>query len=162
MVMLYIRFSAPNGVYLSIPLLAYAKISTSTRLIHSILPARTMKTWVLILSLVLSLCSCTNDLQEPPLNLLPGAEPSAKSRNDRGIKHYQAGRYFDALLQFNQANFADPTSGEIHFNLGLAYLQDGNEKKAFKNFKQARKRARGNPKILKSVILNKLLASHQE
>jgi Flp pilus assembly protein TadD len=121
-----------------------------------------MKTWVLILVLALGISACSKGLSESPLTLLPGAEPSAKSRNDLGREHYQAGRYLDALLHFNQANFADPTSGEIHFNLGLTYLQEGKKEKAVKNFRKARKLARGNPRILKSVILNEILASQQE
>ena len=116
-----------------------------------------MKTQTLILVISLGILSCSQDLSESPLLLLPGAEPSAKSRNDLGIKHYQARRYLDALLHFNQANFADPTSGEIHFNLGLAYLQENREEKAIENFRQARRLAKGNPKILKSLILNKFL-----
>ncbi|MBC8288588.1 MAG: tetratricopeptide repeat protein [Nitrospinae bacterium] len=120
-----------------------------------------MKIWVLILFIALEISGCSKNLGESPLPLLPGAEPSAKSRNDLGIEHYQAGRYLDALLQFNQANFADPTSGETHFNLGLAYLQEGHKEKATKNFRQALKRARGNPKILESPILNKLLQVNQ-
>ena len=116
-----------------------------------------MKVWILIVLIALGTPGCSQDLNEPPLTLLPGAEPSAKSRNDLGIEHYQAGRYLDALLQFNQANFADPTSGETHFNLGLAYLQEGNKEKAIKNFRKARKLARGNLGILKSSIVNELL-----
>lgn len=124
--------------------------------------ATLMRHLILILVLILGLPGCTSNLQEPPLTLRVGAEPSAKMRNDFGIEHYKAGRYFDALLQFNQANFADPTSGEIHFNLGLAYLQEGKKDKAIQNFRKARELARENPKILKSVILNELLASQQE
>jgi Flp pilus assembly protein TadD len=120
-----------------------------------------MKVWVLILLIALGAPGCSKDLNEPPLTLLPGAEPSAKSRNDLGIEHYQAGRYLDALLQFNQANFADPTSGETHFNLGLAYLQEGNNEKAIKNFRKARKLARGNLRILESSIVNELLLKNQ-
>ena len=116
-----------------------------------------MRFWVLILLIALGTPGCSKDLNEPPLTLLPGAEPSAKSRNDLGIEHYQAGRYLDALLQFNQANFADPTSGETHFNLGLAYLQEGNKEKAIKNFRKAHKLARGNLGILESSIVNELL-----
>ncbi|MEO2044248.1 MAG: tetratricopeptide repeat protein [Nitrospinaceae bacterium] len=44
----------------------------------------------------------------------------------------------------------------MHFNLGLAYYQEGKKEKALKNFKKAKKWARGNPKILESIILNEL------
>ncbi len=109
---------------------------------------------LLILALLTSSCS---DIGEEPLTLRVGAEPSAKMRNENGIEHYKAGRNYDALLQFNQANMADPTSGEIHFNLGLALWKEGKKKKAIRNFKQARKLAKGNPSILKSPFLEKVL-----
>ena len=108
------------------------------------------------LVLLLLTSSCAN-IDEDPLVLRVGAEPSAKMRNDNGIEHYKAGRNFDALLQFNQANMADPTSGEIHFNLGLALWKESKKEKAIKHFKQARKLAKGNPSILDSPFLNKIL-----
>ena len=110
--------------------------------------------YALILLLLTS--SCAN-IDEDPLVLRVGAEPSAKMRNDTGIEHYKAGRNFDAVLQFNQANMADPTSGEIHFNLGLALWKESKKEKAIKHFKQARKLAKGNPSILESPLINKIL-----
>jgi tetratricopeptide (TPR) repeat protein len=108
------------------------------------------------LVILLSTSSCTN-IGEDPLTLRVGAEPSAKMRNDNGIEHYKAGRNFDALLQFNQANMADPTSGEIHFNLGLALWKENKQEKATKHFIQARKLAKGNPSILESPFINRVL-----
>lgn len=109
-----------------------------------------------VLALFLLISGCSN-IGEAPLTLRVGAEPSAKMRNDNGIEHYKAGRNFDALLQFNQANMADPTSGEIHFNLGLALWKESKKKKAIKHFKQARKLAKGNPLILESPLVNQVL-----
>ena len=109
-----------------------------------------------LLVFLLLISSCTN-IGEDPLTLRVGAEPSAKMRNDNGIEHYKAGRNYDALLQFNQANMADPTSGEIHFNLGLALWKESKKEKAIKHFKQARKLAKGNPSILESPFISKVL-----
>ena len=112
-----------------------------------------------LLVLLLLTSNCTN-IGEDPLVLRVGAEPSAKMRNDNGIKNYKAGRNFDALLQFNQANMADPTSGEIHFNLGLALWKENKKEKAAKHFKQARKLAKGNQSILKSPFINNILRNN--
>ncbi len=103
------------------------------------------------------LATSCNNINEEPLNLRVGAEPSAKMRNDIGIQHFKAGRNFDALLQFNQANLADPTSGEIHFNLALALWKENKHKRAIKHFKKARQLAKGNPRILESTIMKKVL-----
>ena len=110
--------------------------------------------YFLVFSLLLISC---NNISEDPLGLRAGAEPSAKMRNDLGIKHFKAGRNFDALLQFNQANLADPTSGEIHFNLALTLWKENKKQRAVKHFKKALKFAKGNALILESPILNKIL-----
>jgi len=103
--------------------------------------------------LTASMAGCAQD-SEFPLALPVGAEPSAKLRNDRGIAHYQASRYMDALLQFMQAHSADKTAGEIHFNIALAFHKRGNSQKAAEHFKLAIKFAQGNEKILTSRLLN--------
>ena len=110
----------------------------------------------IFLATLLLIIGCTN-VDEDPLILRAGAEPSAKMRNDEGIKHFRAGRNYDALLQFNQANLADPTSGEIHFNLGLALWNENKRKRAIKHFKKAQNLAKGNPKILQSKLINKIV-----
>lgn len=109
-----------------------------------------------VLFLSLSLSGCGNE-QPPPLTLAVGAEPSAKLRNDRGISHYESKRYQDALLQFMQAYSADKTSGEIHYNIALAFHAEGKSEKAEKHFEQARKYAGDNEKILSSELLNHYL-----
>ena len=109
-----------------------------------------------LLAILLLTAGCTN-IEEDPLTLNIGAEPSAKMRNDIGVEHFLAGRNFEALLQFNQANLADPTSGEIHFNLGLALWNENKKEKAIRHFKQAHNFAKGNPKILQSQIVKKIL-----
>ena len=117
-----------------------------------------MKNTLVVFLLIASLAGCAKDL-ETPLTLPVGAEPSAKLRNDRGISHYHANRYMDALLQFMQAYSADKTTGEIHFNIALAFHKRGKSKKAAEHFEQARKLAHGNEKILTSKLLNKYLNS---
>jgi len=108
-----------------------------------------------------SLAGCAQDHEEP-LTLPIAAEPSAKMHNDLGISHYHASRYMDALLQFMQAYSADKTTGEIHFNIALAFHERGNSKKAAEHFQLAKKFAHGNEKILTSKLLNKYLNRDKE
>ena len=115
-----------------------------------------MKKIILILALVLTLTNCSRD-SEPPLTLPPGAEPSAKIHNDRGLSHYEKSRYFDALLEFTQASVADNSTGEIHFNIALMLHQRSEEKRAKERFELARKFANGNKTILESGLLKKYL-----
>ncbi len=115
-----------------------------------------MKNTLLILIFVASLISCAKD-SEKPLVLPVGAEPSAKMHNDSGITHYQSRRYEDALLRFMQAYAADKTSGEIYFNIALAYHQRGEAEKALEYFKLARQYADGNDEVLTSQLLGTYL-----
>ncbi len=94
---------------------------------------------------------------EAPLVLPAAAEPSAKMHNDQGIRQFEAGRYKEALIKFTQAAVADSTSGEIQFNLGLAYHERGEDEKAREHFLRARTHAKGNTAITQSPLLNQLL-----
>ena len=98
--------------------------------------------YFLVFSLLLISC---NNISEDPLVLRAGAEPSAKMRNDIGIEHFKAGRNFDALLQFNQANLADPTSGEIHFNLALTLWKENKKKELLNILKRRVNSQKGTP-----------------
>ena len=115
-----------------------------------------MKNLLLICLLALVIFSCKKT-DETPLLLPPAAEPSAKIYNDRGIKYFYKGKYFDALIAFTQANVADNTTGEIQYNLGLMQHMQGRKDKAKDRFKLALKFADGNVKILESSLLKKYL-----
>ena len=101
------------------------------------------------------LAGCQPETEFPLI--LPAAEPSSTLYNERGIDHYRKGDFKEALIAFVQAQTADPTAGEIHFNLGLTRLKLGQQDKARESFKLAVKHSYGNPKILKSPLLNRFL-----
>ena len=115
-----------------------------------------MKHVILILLLALTAIGC-NKTNETPLLLPPAAEPAAKIHNDRGIEYFHQGKSLDALIAFTQANVADSTAGEIHFNLALMQHQQGKQKRAKNNFTLALKFSNGNKKILESKLLQKYL-----
>ena len=115
-----------------------------------------MKQVLLFFLFVLINISC-NKTDEVPLLLPSGAEPSAKIYNDRGIVYFNKGKYLDALIAFTQANVADNTTGEIHFNLALMQYLKGGKKEAKNHFMLAQKFADGNEKILESTLLKQHL-----
>ena len=115
-----------------------------------------MKQALLILLFMLTVIGC-DKTDEVPLILPSAAEPSAKIHNDRGIEYFHQGKCLDALIAFTQANVADSTAGEIHFNLALMQHKRGKKKEAKNRFKLARKFADGNKKIVESSLLIKYL-----
>ena len=121
-------------------------------------PLQTIKKLFIIIILIGGVVSCEKDM-EFPLILPAAAEPSAKMYNDRGIDHYRAGDYKEAVIAFVQARTADHTAGEIHFNLALTRLKLDDDNKARNSFKLAIKHSYGNPKILKSPLLNETLGA---
>ena len=100
---------------------------------------------------------CCQKVEEFPLILPPGAEPSAKSHNDYGIEDFRLGQYYEAFLHFKQANTADSSAGEIYFNMGLANHMQGRRDRATENFRKARKFAHGNTRIKESKLLKNYL-----
>ena len=115
-----------------------------------------MKQVLLILLVALTIVNC-GKTDEVPLLLPSAAEPSAKIHNDRGVEYFHRGKCLDALIAFTQANVADSTAGEIHFNLALMQHQQGKQKRAKNHFTLALKFADGNKKILESKLLRKYL-----
>ena len=96
-------------------------------------------------------------LEESPLILPPGSEPSAVQNNNRGVEKFKKREYFNAMLNFNQAQDADFSSGEVHYNYALALHMLNKGKKAQDQFRLAKKFAEGNPEILESKLLNQYL-----
>ncbi len=89
--------------------------------------------------------------------LAPNSEPSAVQNNERGIENFRKREYFDAMLNFNQAQEADFSSGEVHFNFALALHMLDKGKRAQEQFQWAQKHAEGNPLILESKLLKRYL-----
>ena len=116
-----------------------------------------MKHVLLIFLFTLITTNCNKSDDEAPLLLPPAAEPSAKVHNDRGIEYFHKGKLLDALIAFTQANVADNTAGEIHFNLALMQHLQGKNKETKNHFRLARKFADGNKKILESNLLQQYL-----
>ena len=116
-----------------------------------------MKHVLLIFLFTLITTNCNKSDDEVPLFLPPAAEPSAKAHNDRGIEYFHKGKLLDALIAFTQANVADNTAGEIHFNLALMQHQQGKQERAKNHFTLALKFVDGNKKILESKLLRKYL-----
>ncbi len=103
--------------------------------------------------LLFSLVSFSVLAGEGPLKLPEGANPSAVMHNDEGIAAWNKGDYRSALMHFSEASRIEP-SGEAHFNEAIALDKLGRHGEAAMHFKAAKKHANGNPKILKSRILN--------
>jgi len=111
---------------------------------------------MLILALALITSACAK-LEEFPLILPVASEPSATLHNERGIAEFKKGNYLEASLHFNQALTADRTTGEIHFNMGLALHMRGEHDRAREHLREAVKYAKGDEKILNSALVKSYL-----
>ena len=114
-----------------------------------------MKNLKLILTLLFfsSIAACTST-PDPALKLPGGANAEANQHNEEGISHYNQGHYDTALKHFHMASEVDPRIGESHYNEAISLDALGRHGDATNHFFVARKYAKGNLKILESVILN--------
>ena len=77
--------------------------------------------------------------------------------NSLAIKKYKKGLFLDAIEQFKKGlalaqQLRDPSQGILHYNLSLSLNKSEKHEEAAKQFNSAKKFARGNPKILKSML----------
>ena len=114
-----------------------------------------MKNLKLIIALLFlsSIAACAS-APDPTLKLPGGANAEANKHNEEGISHYNQGHYDVALKHFHMASEIDPRIGESHYNEAISLDALGRHGDATNHFFVARKYAKGNPKILESVILN--------
>lgn len=70
------------------------------------------------------------------LPFLLGATPFA-SPTERGTQAYTAGKFDDALVNYQKAAEDNPDKAEAHYNLGGAYYKKGEYDKALKEYDEA-------------------------
>lgn len=88
-----------------------------------------------------------------PLPLGPGASQAVLTSTDLGTKEFRNGRFTEAKTFFEQAVAGAPTSGEAHYNLGLALHALGETDHAKEHFIEAANLAPGNKVIWDSPAL---------
>lgn len=86
----------------------------------------------------------------------PSGSPG-KAHNAEGIKHYDMGHWDVAGNHFGEAIMADKKLAEAHYNLALAFHNQGKHGNATPHFREALKLAPDNPSIAGSPILIKHL-----
>lgn len=89
-----------------------------------------------------------------PLMLGPTVARPALDATTQGTKAYLGGRYDEAKSFFAQAVSAAPSSGEAHYNLGLALFKLGDTEEARAHFIQAANLSPGNKVIWDSPALS--------
>ena len=121
----------------------------------SIRPIKTIALLALLLVSGLSACASEQKVKvREPLTLSPSVAPNAQQFTLQGSSAYLAGRYDEAKGLFAQAVSAAPSSGEAHYNLGLALFKLGDTDTARDHFIQAANLAPGNKIIWDSPALS--------
>ena len=88
-----------------------------------------------------------------PLALTAESAQPAIAATEQGSKAYESKQFEDAKALFQQAVIAAPTSGEAHYNLGLALSALGDTDLAHEEFIEASNLAPGNKVIWDSPAL---------
>lgn len=112
---------------------------------------------MILLSLLGCLTACASNQEKVkprmPLPIGLSAPPQAVQQTQEGTKEYQSGRFNEAKTAFEQAVKEAPTSGEAHYNLGLALYAIGDTDQARDYFMKAADLAPGNKVIWDSPAL---------
>lgn len=111
---------------------------------------------VLIPLVVLSLPACsTSEPKQKMRQPLPviNVPVAVKQSTEQGTRAYQKRQYETAKTYFEEAVAAAPTSGEAHYNLGLALFALGADGEARDHFIEAANLAPGNKVIWDSPAL---------
>ena len=111
---------------------------------------------VMLCSLVLSACASGGGSRwtlEEALHAPKGAAPAAAAANEEGVKLFYTRQWDEAKAQFEAAIKAQPTLAQAHYNLGLVYDAQRNDKEARKHFMEAANLAPGDKEIWNSPAL---------
>ena len=87
----------------------------------------------LLVAVLLAVAAAPARAQERP-KIAPAQLEKAKKAFERAGKHYQAGRYDEAIAGYQEAHAAAPLPA-FHFNLGQAYRLKGDRRKAVEHYK---------------------------
>jgi len=90
---------------------------------------------------------------EEALHAPKGSVPAADAANEAGIKLFYNRQWDEARAQFEAAIKAQPALAQAHYNLGLVYDAQRNDKEARKHFVEAANLAPGDKEIWNSPAL---------
>jgi Tfp pilus assembly protein PilF len=111
---------------------------------------------VMLCSLVLNACAGGGGGRrtlEEALHAPKGTAPAADAANEAGIKLFYNRQWDEAKAQFEAAIKAQPALAQAHYNLGLVYDAQRNDKEARRHFVEAANLAPGNKDIWNSPAL---------
>ncbi len=78
-----------------------------------------------------------DQIRKTAIQLLGRSPQDAKVLNALGVQAYRKNRFGLAKVYFSKGLIANPNRSEIHNNLGLVHLAEGDEREAFRAFHKA-------------------------